>query len=69
MDYRFYEQALKTLENNDCKPDDIVQAFNEQVIKDGVSPTITTRPDGLKTSILPVVEDKKKYGRRKNSGN
>ena len=59
MDYRFYEQALKTLENNDCKPGDIVQAFNDQVIKDGVSPTITTRPDGLKTSILPVVEDKK----------
>lgn len=59
MDYRFYEQALKTLENNDCKPGDIVQAFNEQVISDGVSPTITTRLDGLKTSILPVVEDKK----------
>lgn len=31
----------------------------EQALKDGVSPTITTRPDGLKTSILPVVEDKK----------
>lgn len=59
VDYRFYEQALKTLENNDCKPGDIVQAFNEQVIKDGVSPTITTRPDGLKTSILPVVENNK----------
>lgn len=58
VDYRFYEQALKTLEQNDCKPGDIVQAFNEQVVKDGVCPTITTRPDGLKTSILPVVEGK-----------
>ena len=59
MENRFYSQALKTFENNDCKPGDIVQAFNEVVIKDGVSPTVTTRADGLKTSILPVVEDKK----------
>ena len=59
MGYRFYEQALKTFENNDCKPGDIIQPFNEVVIKDGVSPTITTRSDGLKTAILPVVEDKK----------
>ena len=57
--YRFYEQALKTFENNDCKPGDIIQPFNEVVIKDGVSPTITTRPEGLKTSVLPVVEDKR----------
>ena len=59
MENRFYSQALKTFENNDCKPGDIVQAFNEVVIKDGVSPTVTTRADGLKTSILPVVEDKR----------
>ena len=58
MGYRFYEQALKTFENNDCKPGDIIQPFNEVVIKDGVSPTVTTRSDGLKTAILPVVEDK-----------
>lgn len=56
--YRFYEQAIKTFENNDCKPGDIIQPFNEIVIKDGVSPTVTTRSEGLKTAILPVVEDK-----------
>ena len=55
--YRLYEQALKTFEKNNCKPGDIIQPFNEVVIKDGVSPTITTRPEGLKTSVLPVVED------------
>ena len=55
-DYRFYEQALETLENNDCKPGDIINAFNRTVDRSGISPTITTRPDGLKTSILPVVE-------------
>ena len=59
MGYRFYEQAIKTFENNDCKLGDIIQPFNEKVIKDGVSPTITTRSEGLKTAILPVVEDKK----------
>lgn len=58
--YRFYEQALKTLKNNDCKPGDIVQPFNQIVIKDGISPTITTRSDGLKTAILPVVREDKK---------
>ena len=45
---------------NDCKPGDIVQPFNEVVIKDGVSPTITTRSDGLKTAILPVVREDKR---------
>lgn len=60
MENRFYSQALKTFENNDCKPGDIVQPFNQIVIKDGISPTITTRSDGLKTAILPVVREKNK---------
>lgn len=54
--YRFYEQALETLENNDCKVGDVINAFNRTVDRSEISPTITTRPDGLKTSILPVVE-------------
>lgn len=57
--YRLYEQALKTFEKNNCKPGDIIQPFNEIVIKNGISPTITTRSEGLKTAILPVVEDKR----------
>jgi len=57
---RFFKQALETLEQNDCEVGDVIQAFNNQVLKDGVSPTITTRPDGFKTSILPVVKNKDK---------
>lgn len=45
-DYRFYRQAVDTID-----------AFNKRVNKDGCSPTITTRPEGLKTAILPVTSD------------
>ena len=53
--YRFYQQAIETLQENDCEPGDTIDAYNKRVNKDGVSPTITTRPDGFKTAILPVV--------------
>ena len=52
----FYEQAIKTAEENNAQEGDIVDAFNQKVLKDGISPTITTRPEGKKTAILPVVE-------------
>lgn len=58
MNERFFRQALETLNNNDCKPGDIIDAYNQKVIR-GVSPTITTRPEGFKTAILVVVEDNK----------
>lgn len=58
----FYEQALKVIEENEVKEGDIVDAFNHKVLTDGISPTITTRPEGKKTAILPVVE---KYRIRK----
>ena len=53
---RFFKQALETLEENDCSVGDTVDAFNKRVNQSGVSPTITTRPEGFKTAILPVVE-------------
>ena len=56
-DYRFYQQAIETLQENDCEQGDTIDAYNKRVNKDGVSPTITTRPDGFKTAILPVVTD------------
>lgn len=56
LNYRFFEQAFETLRENDCEVGDTIDAFNKRVNKDGVSPTITTRPDGFKTAILPVVE-------------
>lgn len=45
----------KILVEEECQGD-IINAFNRTVDRSGISPTITTRPDGLKTSILPVVE-------------
>lgn len=56
-DYRFYRQAVETLQENDCEAGDTIDAFNKRVNKGGCSPTITTRPEGLKTAILPVTSD------------
>ena len=51
----FYKKALETAEKGNAKPGDIIDAFNGKVIKNGISPTITTRPEGKKTAILPCV--------------
>ena len=56
----FFEQAVKTAAKGNAEVGDTVDAFNEKVNKDGISPTITTRPEGKKTAILPVVPGKKK---------
>lgn len=53
---RFFKQALETLAENDCSAGDTVDAYNKKVNSSGISPTITTRPEGFKTAILPVVE-------------
>ncbi len=55
--YRFYEQAKYTLANNNCEYGDTIDAFNKKINKSGISPTITTRPDGFKTAILTVTPD------------
>ena len=55
-DERFKESALKTFNNNECKEGDTIDAFNQRVNDTGISPTITTRPEGFKTAILPVVK-------------
>lgn len=55
MENGFFQQALETAERENAKPGDIVDAFNGRVHKDGISPTITTRPEGKKTAVLPVV--------------
>ena len=54
---RFFKQALETLNENDCKPGDTINAFNKHVDKSGYSPTLTTRPEGFKTAILPVTDN------------
>lgn len=40
--YRFCQQAIETLQENDCEPGDTIDAYNKRVNKDGISPTITT---------------------------
>ena len=65
MENGFFQQALETAEKENAKPGDIVDAFNGRVHKDGISPTITTRPEGKKTAVLPVVEDKKIWKKKK----
>ena len=52
---RFYEKAMETAIKENAQVGDTVDAFNGKVNKSGVSPTITTRPEGKKTVILPCV--------------
>ena len=52
---RFYKQAFETLKENECEVGDTIDAFNKKVNKSGVCPTLTTRPEGFKMAILPVV--------------
>lgn len=54
---RFYKQAIETLINNECKDGDTMNAYNKIVDNSGISPTLTTRPDGFKTAILPIVNN------------
>ena len=51
---RFFKQALDTAKSNECEVGDTIDAFNEKVNKSGVSPTVTTRPEGFKTATLPI---------------
>lgn len=55
-EHRFYKQAFETVQENDCENGDTIDAFNKKVNKSGVSPTVTTRPEGFKTAILVVSE-------------
>lgn len=60
MNERFFNQAIETFLNNDCRGGDVIDAFNKRCIKTGVCPTITTRPEGFKTAILVVVDDNRR---------
>lgn len=54
---RFFKQAIETFNENDCEYGDTINAFNKHVDKSGNSPTLTTRPKGFKTAILPITKD------------
>ena len=53
---RIYDQAIETIQRTGAEPGDIIIPFNYRRISDGICPTITTRPEGLKTMILVVEE-------------
>ena len=58
MNERFFKQAIESFEAYEEKErGDIIDAFNRRVIKSGICPTLTTRPEGFKTAILVVVDD------------
>ena len=54
---RFFKQAVETVLENEVEVGDTVDAFNKRINKSGLCPTITTRPEGFKTAILPIVKD------------
>lgn len=51
---RLGRQAAETMNTHGAKDGDIIEPFNYRVHENGIAPTITTRPEGLKTAILPV---------------
>lgn len=54
---RFFRQALETFEKSEAHYGDTIDAFNKRVNKSGYCSTLTTRPEGFKTAILPVTND------------
>ena len=52
---RIYRQAVETVRRTKAKGGDIIMPFNYRKFGDGICPTLTTRPEGLKT-MLCVVE-------------
>ena len=64
---RLSQQAIETANNSNLEKEhgDFIQAYNHDHNKEGISPTLTTRPEGLKTAILPIVGEQPKYRIRK----
>lgn len=55
---RMGKQAVDTMMKNEVKLGDTINPYNRNVNISGIIPTITTRPEGLKTAILPIVQNK-----------
>ena len=51
---RFFSQAFEAVNENDCDSGDTVDAYNKRINRSGVCPSLTTRPEGFKTAILPI---------------
>lgn len=55
---RIYDQAVETVKRTDAKPGDLIVPFHYRRITNGICPTLTTRPEGLKTMIC-IIEERK----------
>ena len=53
---RMGQQAVDTVNEQGAKPGDTVNPYYKKVDSSGATPTLTTRPEGFKTAILPVTE-------------
>ncbi len=58
---RMGKQAVDTMMKNEVKLGDTINPYNRNVNISGIIPTITTRPEGLKTAILPIVQNKEDH--------
>jgi predicted transposase YbfD/YdcC len=57
MEPIMYQRAEKVMRENEVQEGDTINPYNETLNDTGISPTLTTRPEGNKTAILAVVED------------
>ena len=62
---RLGKQAVETANNNKIEHGDCIEPYNKRVRSDKLSGTLTTRPEGLKTAMIPVVETQSGYRIRK----
>ena len=62
---RLGNQAVETANNNKIEHGDCIEPYNKRVRMDKLSGTLTTRPEGLKTAMIPVVETQSGYRIRK----
>lgn len=60
--YRLYNQAYETAYKTNAQPGDLIQPFNYKKIDSGICPTLTTRPEGLKTAIFVVEKENAPIG-------
>ena len=50
-------QAVETILIETFEHGDTINAYNRSVDRSGLSPTLTTRPEGFKTAILPITKE------------
>lgn len=62
---RLGKQAVETANNNNIEHGDCIEPYNKRVRRDKLSGTLTTRPEGLKTAMIPVVDTQSGYRIRK----